>query len=129
MLVKRSVRLTDKTAENISRIAKEKNCTETAVIENALRFYSDYVYMQEHATVIPQEIVKILQSTVAVMEQRLNNKTNQVLSALAIETSTLEQVIANSLDISGEDVRTYRKNAVDWLKTNQRVFRLDEIIE
>lgn len=129
MSVKRSVRISTKAADSLTRIAKEKRCTETAVIDAALRFYSDYVYMQEQATVIPQEMTKVLQATVAVMEQRLNNKTNQVLSALAIETCTLAQVVANSLDIDKVQLAQYRKNAVDYLKANQRVFRMDEVVE
>lgn len=129
MLVKRSIRLNEKTAENLSRIAKEKNCSETQVIESALKWYSDYVYMQEHATIIPQEIVKVLQSTVALMEQRVNNKSNQVLSALAIETCTMQQIIAGSLDVDKNAVQQYRKNATDYLKANQRVFRMDEAVD
>lgn len=129
MLIKKSFRVSERTAETIARISKEKNSTETIVLENALKLYSDYVYMQEHASVIPQEIVKVLQSTVALAEQRINSKTNQVLSSLAIETCTLEQIVAASLDVSVGDVQQYRKNSVDWLKANQRVFRLDEVVE
>ncbi len=129
MSVKRSVRISTKASDSLTRIAKEKGCTETAVIDSALKMYSDYCYMQEHATIIPQEIVRVLQATIGVMEQRINNKTNQVLSALAIETCTLEQVVANSLDIDKAQVTQYRKNAVDYLKANQRVFRLDEVVE
>lgn len=129
MLIKKSFRVSERTAETIARISKEKNSTETIVLENALKLYSDYVYMQENASVIPQEIVKVLQSTVALAEQRINSKTNQVLSSLAIETCTLEQIVAASLDVSVGDVQQYRKNSVDWLKANQRVFRLDEVVE
>jgi len=62
-------------------------------------------------------------------EQRINNKTNQVLSALAIETGTLEQIIAASLDVDRGKLKKYRENAVDFLKANNRVIRMDEVIE
>lgn len=129
MLVKRSIRLNEKVAQSVTRIAKEKNRTETAVIEDALKFYSDYVYMKEQATVIPQEIVKVFQASIALLEQRLNNRTNQVLSSLAIETCTIEQLLACSLDVNAGDVQRYRKKAVDFIKTNNRIFRLEELVE
>ena len=128
MSVKRSIRLSLKVADSVEQIAHEKHMSSNQVIENALKLYSDYVYMQEHATIIPQEIVRILQSTVAMAEQRINNKTNQVLSALAIETGTLEQVIANSLDVDLQDLKKYRQNTIDYQKSNQRIFRLDEVL-
>ena len=129
MLQKKTYRLNVKTAESIAKLAREKNRTETAIVEEAIKFYSDYLYMQEHATVIPQEIVKVLQSTVAMAEQRINNKTNQVLSALAIETGTLEQIIAASLDVDRGKLKKYRENTVDFLKANNRVIRMDEVVE
>ncbi len=129
MPVKRTVRLSPKVADSVDRIAREKHRTGNEIIESAIKFYSDYLYMQEHATVIPQEIVKVLQSTVAMAEQRINNKTNQVLSALAIETGTLEQIIAASLDVDRGKLKKYRENSVDFLKANNRVIRMDEVIE
>ncbi|WP_101909067.1 hypothetical protein [Marasmitruncus massiliensis] len=129
MPVKRTVRLSPKVAESVERIAREKHRTGNEIIESAIKFYSDYLYMQEHATVIPQEIVKVLQSTVAMAEQRINNKTNQVLSALAIETGTLEQIIAASLDVDRGKLKKYRENTVDFLKANNRVIRMDEVVE
>ena len=129
MLQKKTYRLNVKTADSIAKLAREKNRTETAIVEEAIKVYSDYLYMQEHATIIPQEIVKVLQSTVAMAEQRINNKTNQVLSALTIETGTLEQIIAASLDVDRGKLKKYRENAVDFLKANNRVIRMDEVIE
>ncbi len=129
MSVKRTVRLSPKVADSVERIAREKHRTGNEIIESAIKFYSDYLYMQEHATIIPQEIVKVLQSTVAMAEQRINNKTNQVLSALTIETGTLEQIIAASLDVDRGKLKKYRENAVDFLKANNRVIRMDEVIE
>jgi len=129
MLQKKTYRLNVKTADSIAKLAREKNRTETAIVEEAIKVYSDYLYMQEHATIIPQEIVKVLQSTVAMAEQRINNKTNQVLSALTIETGTLEQIIAASLDVDRGKLKKYRENTVDFLKANNRVIRMDEVVE
>lgn len=128
-MLKKTYRISDKLVSAVSRVAKEKNRTETAVVEDALKFYCDYIYMKEQATVIPQEIIKVFQASIALMEQRLNNRTNQVLSSLAIETCVVEQLLANSLDVSAGDVQRYRKKAVDFIKINNRVFRLEELVE
>lgn len=129
MTVKKTYRISEEAVKTIARIVKEKKMpSDAAVIENALKLYSDYVYMQEHATIIPQEIIRILQSTVVMAEQRINNKTNQVLSSLAVETGILEQIIANSLDVDLQDIKKYRQNTIEFQKTNQRIFRLDEVL-
>ena len=129
MLVKKTYRLNEKTAENVARLAEEQGSTETQVMEKAIRCYSDYVYMKENATVIPQEILRVFQASIAVMEKQVNNRSNQLLSAIAIELGVLEQVIASSLDVRRMNLEEYRRNAVDFLKANQRVFRLDEVAE
>lgn len=129
MSVKRSIRLDVKLADRVAKLAKEKHFSENAVIENALKHYCDYVYMKEQATVIPQEVIRVFQSSIALMEQRLNNRTNQVLSSLAIEVGTMGQVIAQSLDLNSGDVQKFRKKSVDFIKVNNRVFRLEELID
>ena len=85
--------------------------------------------MDTKATIINEEIYNALRSLVEVMENRINNKTNQVLSATAIELGTLTQVIAHSLEIAPEELDIYRKNSVSFLKTNQRVLRLKDVAE
>lgn len=119
----------DKLASDIPQMAKANNSSENALIETALKFYRDYMYMKDKATIINEEILKINKAGLDLLEQRVNNKTNQVLSELAIQMSIMTQVIAGSLQIDPLQLPEYRKKAVEFLRANNRVFRLDELIE
>ena len=127
--VKRTIRLDDTLAEDIKHLAELRGMSENQIIVEAVKTYRDLEYMDTKATIINEEIYNALRSLVEVMEIRINNKTNQVLSATAIELGTLTQVIAHSLEIAPEELDIYRKNSVSFLKTNQRVLRLKEVAE
>ncbi len=127
--VKRTIRLDDTLAEDIKHLAELRGMSENQIIVEAVKTYRDLEYMDTKATIINEEIYNALRSLVEVMENRINNKTNQVLSATAIELGTLTQVIAHSLEIAPEELDIYRKNSVSFLKTNQRVLRLKEVAE
>ena len=123
---KKSIRMSEETEALVEKIAQQENRTQTAVIEQAVKIYADYLYMKDQATIIPDELLKVVNSMASLLERRLNNRSNQLLSALAIEVCVLEQVIAASLDVSPGEVEEYRRGAAEFLKMNQRVFRLEE---
>lgn len=45
-LVKKSYRISASTAEMLKTIVEKENCTEVSAVENAIRYYKDYLYMQ-----------------------------------------------------------------------------------
>lgn len=126
---RRSIQLDDKLLKDISNIAAENNRSVNIEIAEALKFYRDYRYMNDKATFINSDIIKLIDSRLALMEQRVNAKTNQVLSSTAIELAIVEEIMAAQLDISPSDVAQFRINAVNFIKMNNRAFRLDELIE
>ena len=65
-------------------------------------------------------------SMVELLEHKLNNRSNQLISSLAIQQFILAKIIAESLDISPDAVELYRKQAVEFLRENNRVFSLKE---
>lgn len=85
--------------------------------------------MDDKATLINEEIISILQASIALLEQNINNKTNRVLSELAIQNAIQNMILASELEVSGIDTDSYRKKAVEFLKTNNRVLRLDELLK
>lgn len=119
----------EKLAEDIPRMAKENNMSENALIETALKFYRDYMYMKNKSTIINEEILRVNKAGLELLEQRVNHKTNQVLSELAIQVSVLTQIIAGSLEVDPLQLPEYRRRAVEFLRTNNRVLRLDELTE
>ena len=127
--VARAYRISDETVETLKAIADKENCTETAVIENAIRYYRDYLYVQNDVAFITESVKRTVLASVNLMESRLNNRTNKVLSELAIQQAILCQVIAHELEVNPRALDNYRRAAVEYLKMNDRVFRLEDIVE
>ena len=127
--VARAYRISDETVETLKAIADKENCTETAVIENAIRYYKDYLYMQNDGAFINESVKRTFLASVNLMETRLNNRTNKVLSELAIQQAIICQVLAHELEINPRALDNYRRAAVEYLKMNDRVFRLEDILE
>lgn len=127
--VARAYRISDETVETLKAIADKENCTETAVIENAIRYYRDYLYVQNDGAFITESVKRTVLASVNLMESRLNNRTNKVLSELAIQQAILCQVIAHELEVTPRALDNYRRAAVEYLKMNDRVFRLEDIVE
>lgn len=125
----RAYRISDETVETLKAIADKENCTETAVIENAIRCYRDYLYVQNDGAFITESVKRTVLASVNLMESRLNNRTNKVLSELAIQQAILCQVIAHELEVNPRALDNYRRAAVEYLKMNDRVFRLEDIVE
>lgn len=127
--VARAYRISDETVETLKAIADKENCTETAVIENAIRYYRDYLYVQNDGAFITESVKRTVLASVNLVESRLNNRTNKVLSELAIQQAILCQVIAHELEVNPRALDNYRRAAVEYLKMNDRVFRLEDIVE
>lgn len=127
--IKRTVRVNEKMYDNYKRLAEDENKDVTQYINEALQYYWDYKHMQNSANFINKEVLQVLRATVGGLENKINNKTNQVLSELAIQVNIQNQVLANNLEINPVQLEIYRQNAVDFLKANQRVLRLNEAID
>lgn len=127
--MKITIRIPDELHTDISAIAKESGASLNFVVEQALKYYRDKRYMEEKATIINQEIINIIQASNALLLQQINNKTNRVLSELAIQNAIQNMILESELDVSDIDADKYRKKAIEFLRTNNRVLRLDELIE
>ena len=112
----------------VEQLAKERACSNSQIVEDALRLYFDKVYMEEKATVINDELLQAVKGVAQLSEAKINAKTNQVLSSLAIEVGVMNQILAQSLQVSPLAVEQYRKNVVEFLRANNRVLRMDEVI-
>ncbi|MDY4785554.1 ribbon-helix-helix protein, CopG family [Pygmaiobacter massiliensis] len=121
------VRMDDELAEDLQKLAQEKNTSENDIFNRALRFYRDYCYMQDKATVINQDVLNVARSMANVAEKNINYKTNKYLSELAVQQAMLNMIIGNSLDFSEQDLQVFRLKALDTIKETPRVLRLDEV--
>lgn len=125
--LKKTYRIDETLAGDLSTIAAELGQSENQVVEASLRLYRDYHYMQAKASFINDELVHILQSSYRMAENSINQKTNRALSELAIQTAIQNYILAASLEVDKVDMNNYRLRAIDFLKQNNRVLRLDEL--
>ena len=112
----------------IEKIAQEDNTTTTAVVNAALKYYADRYYLENKATMLPTEILNAMRSTVDLMEHRINNKSNQLLSSMAIQLYIIDRVIADNLSLTPDTLEDYRVEAVEYLRTNNRLLHLTEML-
>lgn len=113
---------------DIMQITKERGFkNDSQTIEEALKLYRDYHYMQNKACFINDQIIQVIQASYRMAESNINQKTNRVLSELAIQNAIQNFIIASSLDVDNADMSNYRLRALDFLKQNNRVLRLDEL--
>lgn len=127
--IKSSIRLDEKLNLEFDNLSEQTGKTKTELINTALRFYLDSYYCKNKATFLNDNVLSAMQAMTDSMEHRLNNKTNQLLSELAIQEGIVAQLLAFSLDVDGDMVADCRKKAVEFLKVNQRILRLEKLME
>jgi len=127
-ILKTSIVFNEDTKKELDRLVRERKTSQSQIIEVALRLYFDKVYMEEKATVINDELLQAVKGVAQLSEAKINAKTNQVLSSLAIEVGVMNQILAQSLQVSPLAVEQYRKNVVEFLRANNRVLRMDEVV-
>ena len=113
---------------SIETIASQESCTVTQIVHEALRYYAARHYLENNATMLSSDILEAMKSTVSLLERRLDNRSNQLLSSMAIQLFIVNRVLADRLDLSGADLEQYRKEAVEFLKNNNRLLELREVI-
>ncbi|MCI9642467.1 MAG: ribbon-helix-helix protein, CopG family [Eubacterium sp.] len=124
-----TIRIPDELHSDITALAKESGASLNYIVEQALKYYRDKRYMDDKATFVSEEMLNIIQANNALLEQQINNKANRVLSELAIQNAIQNMILANELEVNDLDADSYRKKAIEFLKTNNRVFRLDELLK
>lgn len=119
---KKTYNLDARLVKDVEAIAQAQATSNTAVIEKAIRLYRDYIYLEEKATFLPEQIQKTFRSELAMLEQRQNVKINKLLSELAIQEGIIAQILANELEVDLEMMPVYRRRAVEALRASNRVF-------
>ncbi len=119
----------DRTAcEALEQIAQEESRNVTAVVNEALKYYADRYYLENKATMLPNDILDAMRSTVNLLEHRLDNRANQLLSSMAIQMFIVNRILGESLELTPEALELYRVQAVEFIKTNNRLLNLREVV-
>ncbi len=125
---RKSVRIEENLYSDILAIAEKQNMSVNQTIEQALKYYRDMRYMENSATFINEEILKVIKANSDLLLHQINNKSNQLLSELAIQSVIQNLIIAEELEVNDLMIKAYRSQAIEFLKTNNRVLRLDELV-
>lgn len=128
-MISTSQRIPEKLLADIDAIAEEEAKSRNEIVIDALKLYRDATYMHDKASIIPKDILNAMESIADRMEQRVNQKTNQVLSSLAIQVMVLQQVVARSLSVDKTLLEDYTVNAVSFIRQNNRCFRLGDDVK
>lgn len=124
-----SCRLDEQVLFDIQKIAEELHAKPSFIINQALKQYVQQHYSKEKSSLLSTEIIESQKSMMALLEHRINNRSNQLLSSLAIQEFILAKVLAETLQVSPEMVEFYRQQAAEFMKENNRIFSLREMLE
>lgn len=114
--------------EALEQIAEEESCNVTAVVNEALKYYADRYYLENKATMLPNDILEAMRSTVNLLEHRLDNRANQLLSSMAIQMFIINKILSENLELAPEALEQYRVQAVEFIKANNRLLNLKEVV-
>lgn len=128
-MYQRRISIDEKLANEVKNIASETGNSENAVIQKAISQYVNAYFMENKSSFLNDNVLAAMQGISDRMEMRLNHKTNQLLSELAIQVSIIEQILGASIPVDGDVLSKFRQNAVEFIKVNQRIFRMDEVID
>lgn len=129
MQIKRSVRIDESLDDELNKIAEVNNTTYTAALNDAIAYYRDYCFMKEKASFLNEEIVNIFKANIDLLAKRLNNRTNKLLSEMAIQLGIINMVLGHNLEIEPEQLELYRTLVVEQLRQDNRVFKLEDVID
>ena len=115
-------------AADLESIAEEQGTSQTTIVHEALKLYRDKRYMSEKASALPSELTETLLAANALLEKKLNAKSNQLLSSMGIELFVIQCILAHNLEIAPYEVERYRREAADFLRANNRTLRMEEIL-
>ena len=124
-----SLRIDTALQDDLAAIAKAEKRSINQVKTDALKFYRDYYYLQNKASLLNEQVVEIIQNSLRMLERRINHRTNALLSELAIQSAIQNLMIAENLEVDPANLQKYRVQAVDALRQQNRVFRLEEVLK
>lgn len=122
-------RLEESVVSDIYKIAEETQAKPAFIVSQALKQYAENYHLKQKSSFISSEIIESQKSMVDLLEHRINNRANQLLSSLAIQQFIICKVLAESLEISPDALEYYRKQGVEFMRENNRIFGLKEMLE
>lgn len=107
--VKFLMRISPDTDRKIKATMPRANCrSQNEFVEEALRFYCDYVVSDDVAEFLPPIILHALRGTIQCSEERIS----RLLFKLAVEMDMMMNVLAVGMEVPPEDLEKLRVQCV-----------------
>lgn len=123
--IQKNYRLPESLAADIAKIASEKSTNETLVVRQAIEEYRDRYYARKGVNSIKEDLAELLDSFSSKFGADSYNRIIKALNEMAIQQYILAAIVNQGLDFASEYPAQLRPQAVQWLKENDKVFRLD----
>lgn len=103
---------------------KDGSACRSMFIENAVRFYNDYLTTRNTANFLAPVITKIVDSSVQLSEQRISRN----LFKIAVELGKISHMIAATNDIDDETVESLHRMCVDEVRRINGVINYESAV-
>ncbi len=114
-----------KTFQRMDANLEKANCkSRSELIENALDFYLGYLDSQSATTFLGTAILGAIEGTLYTSENRTSNN----LFRLAIEINMMMHLLATTLEITDEELRSLRGRCVREVKSARGNIKVDDAI-
>ena len=119
-------RITPDTERKIEAAMPLANCrSKNEFVENALRFYCDYLISGDCTTVLPPVYLSALKATVQMTENRLS----RLLFKQAVELDMVMNVLAAAVEIDPEELREQRGRSIQSVKKTGGSIRFEDVVD
>lgn len=126
--IRTNLRMPDTLMADMDNLAEQKRKTRNEIIVEACQLYRDYVNMNKPGSLLPQYAVQAMEAIAGTLQTNLNARSNQLISSLAIQLFVIQKMLAENMEVSDMNVGEYTQQAIEMLKRNNRVFRMDDFI-
>lgn len=124
--VKFQMRISRDTDRKIKAAMPLANCrSQNEFVENALRFYCDYLSSQDHGMVLQPIFLSALRGIIHDSENRIC----RLLFKIAVELDMVMNVLAAGMEISEDALQSLRGRCVQNVKKTNGSVTLDKAVE
>lgn len=125
---KKTFRLPEDVTTALDALSSEESRSQTEIVIDAIRLYRDKAAINQPGSLMPAYVVQAAEAVCGTLQTTLNAKSNQLISSVAIQLFVIQRIMADNLQVSMADIDEYTQQALEMLKHNNRVFRMQEFM-
>ncbi len=99
--------------------------SQTEFAEKALKFYLDYNMVHNCGDYLPTEVKSCIDGKLATFENRMAS----IMFKMAVENEMLMRILAEELELSEEDISSYRGKSVQSVRKTQGRLKFEDVVE